>query len=134
VVSLLVLLGGCSAFANVSRADAIEACEGAYRLFEQVPNPVAGQPIVAGFSETDMVRASDQEIDARFVAVRVATVRSNDRDLEEALPSLRTSMALFILLPSTPVGTPTEVINDALEEFGEQRSVFLGVCREKRYL
>ncbi len=133
-VASLALVVGCSAFDRVSRADAVEACEGAYRLLDEVPNPLAGQPRSMWGVEPQTMRASDQEIDARYVAVRVAAVRSGDRDLEQALSSLEGAMWLYILIPTALVGASSEEILSTVGEFGRLQSVFLDVCREKKYL
>lgn len=129
-----ILLFGCSAFDRVSRADAIEACEGAYRLLDEVPNPAGGQQEWPFSLARPTVPASDQEIDARYVAVRVATVRSGDRDLEAALESLQTAMIMYMLGPRLLLGASSEEIREWFDEFGRNRSVFLGVCRKKGYL
>lgn len=134
-----IMLAGCGALpGQVSRADAVEACELAFRFFDTIPHPRAGQPRTTLSGQPmrgvfpSRTAPDAQTLSSRYVAIRVAVVRSGDRDLEAKVGRMEDAAEMFTGWRSLPNPT-AEVISDRTRRAGEMAVEFLAVCREKEY-
>ena len=140
LVAAALVISGCGLLpGQVSRADAVEACELARGFFDRTPNPRAGQPRMLfgapsplGGVEPDTLYPSAETLRSRVGEVRVAAIRSGGSDLEEALESLeqaaRTAHAWRDL-----ASWDADDIDSYRARARSQQNRFMNVCRSKDY-
>jgi hypothetical protein len=147
--ALAVVLGlsaaGCALLPDrVSRPDAVEACELARRLFEPAPNPRAGQPVPPSNRSTltperqttaiepNTIRPTRAVLQTRNADIRLAALRSGDRQLESALPSLEAAAESYFSWRSLAAPSDAD-ITAARDRAARERDEFLSVCRRRSY-
>ena len=141
LVAVALVTSGCALLPEqVSRADAIEACELARGLFDRVPNPKAGQPFtLPGGAPSPLpgvqpstINPGEETLRSRYGDIRVAAVRSGDSELEEALDSLERATQTFGAWRDL-ASFDTDDIEAYRSRARSQQREFLNVCRRKDY-